>query len=346
MVALLKTRVPQSRLRLRLRLPCRLRLPFISCLVLCSHALATLGEAASPGVMVSSNDLNDSSRNETAPVIFTYHERFNDADADTDTAEQLQRLRQLWSQEWRAAGWEPVVLTLETAQQHAEYDRFQVALDRLHLHPWNQALFRRWMAVSQAGGGWHVDSDVFPLKRQDATLTATYTSTLTSTSTLMTLYQTVAPTMASGSAHAWSRTVLDTLDRAVEHVRGQYTTTTNATASQQQVRQQPYNYWTDTLGLLQLLDNNTYRYPITTQRRVLPIEQAPPVETASDCLHKRYQKHWVVHFGPGGVQLLPHTKQGQWQVNDRAAVAREWLDRWRAVCDTNASASAAQRLIH
>ena len=51
------------------------------------------------------------------------------------------------------AGWEPVVLSLQDAEKHPQYDSFKHTVDSLHLDEFSTLLFTRWIAMAGVDGG-------------------------------------------------------------------------------------------------------------------------------------------------------------------------------------------------
>eukprot|EP00957_Ditylum_brightwellii_P022102 1667275-Ditylum_brightwellii.AAC.1 len=70
-----------------------------------------------------------------------------------------------WREAWRAAGWETKVLTLKDAKRHPHFKERDLALraGNMRLGDAQILSFHRYMAISQAGGGWMSDWDILPL---------------------------------------------------------------------------------------------------------------------------------------------------------------------------------------
>jgi hypothetical protein len=81
------------------------------------------------------------------PVIYTFYNQSEEGDHD---------LLVVWKKKWWDAGWSPVVLTTENSKKHRSYEAIVSDI------PCTRLL--QWLAVSQAGGGWFAESDVFPLR--------------------------------------------------------------------------------------------------------------------------------------------------------------------------------------
>lgn len=71
----------------------------------------------------------------------------------------------LWLRRWRAAGWDPWVLSEWDAAKHpyfAEFDRAISALPSVNPKPYERACYLRWLALAQVGGGFMADFDLIP----------------------------------------------------------------------------------------------------------------------------------------------------------------------------------------
>ena len=72
-------------------------------------------------------------------------------------------LAELWTNSWRANGWDPVILTPDSISRDAESCRLLNKFSRLpsrnkqNLDTW---CYARWLAVAQHGGGFMCDYDV------------------------------------------------------------------------------------------------------------------------------------------------------------------------------------------
>jgi len=70
---------------------------------------------------------------------------------------------QVWKDEWTGAGFDPVVLTLDDAKKHPNFDEVEQKMILLHGKTGYDALcFYRWLAMGASGGGWMSDHDTFP----------------------------------------------------------------------------------------------------------------------------------------------------------------------------------------
>lgn len=75
------------------------------------------------------------------------------------------RLSLHWSDRWRAAGWEPFVLTEWQARQHPMFVEYQKAVSLFpSINPplYEYSCWVRWLALAQVGGGFMSDFDLIP----------------------------------------------------------------------------------------------------------------------------------------------------------------------------------------
>jgi len=239
-------------------------------------------------------------------IIHTYLEPFTDRGM---TVENHQALLDFWKSSWEQAGWHPVVLSRNDASQHADYTRFMAVLRELYIDDYCEMLLIRWLAMAQVGGGWLADYDVFPLQP--------FAAEKLPNDGELTVHGPVAPSLASGSAEAW----LTTAWALVENVK-----------EQQHRSDSKLMFWTDTLGILHLLRNETF--PIHSERHVAEGHYGLEEKEFSkdDCHARPFRNKWVVHFGPLTMQrgvMLP----GELRLpKHRVTVAKEWLPKWYQAC--------------
>jgi hypothetical protein len=95
------------------------------------------------------------------PRVYTYHEAVEEISAWYDAPEILER----WRSAWMKAGWEPVVLGLETAAVHDRWEWYSGAIAQfpsVNAAGFDAACFHRWLAMAVVGGGFLADADVLP----------------------------------------------------------------------------------------------------------------------------------------------------------------------------------------
>jgi len=101
--------------------------------------------------------LNDQAeQGTTRPMMYTFVENYDYVQESKLYA---------WREAWRAAGWETKVLTLKDAKRHPHFEERDLALraGNMRLGDAQILSFHRYMAISQAGGGWMSDWDILPL---------------------------------------------------------------------------------------------------------------------------------------------------------------------------------------
>ena len=102
-----------------------------------------------------------------------------------------------WKRAWSEAGFEPRVLTLEDARTHPQFIPIDYAMEHTWLDGYNKMCIWRWVAMSNVGGGWMTDYDVFPL-RSFETQTSPNNGALT-------VHDRFIPDLVSGSSDEWIR---------------------------------------------------------------------------------------------------------------------------------------------
>jgi len=71
---------------------------------------------------------------------------------------------ELWKDEWARAGFEPIVLSLDDAKRHPDFEELEKKMLTLHGETGYDSLcFYRWLAMAASGGGWMSDHDTFPV---------------------------------------------------------------------------------------------------------------------------------------------------------------------------------------
>lgn len=91
--------------------------------------------------------------------VYTYFEPCKQIDIEDET-----RLLLLWGDNWRAHGFNPIVLNEAIARRNPDFDAYDAAVAELPtVNPkdYERACYIRWMALAQVGGGVMTDADVF-----------------------------------------------------------------------------------------------------------------------------------------------------------------------------------------
>lgn len=90
-------------------------------------------------------------------AIYTYYSHAFDP-------KEQERLIQLWSENWKAHGWDPQVLGEDTAKQHPLFGDFIAkirTLPSVNIPEYEHACWLRWLALDVVEGNWASDYDVF-----------------------------------------------------------------------------------------------------------------------------------------------------------------------------------------
>ena len=230
------------------------------------------------------------------------------------TAEDDADLLDFWKDTWKAAGWEPRVLTLKDAKKHPLYQSFQKQLDDLCMDEFGKLSLLRWLAMAATGGGWLVDYDAFPLRdfRTDRIDNLNKGE--------LTIYEAVAPVLVSGSANAWLDAAKFLLEDAKSHGRA---------------AEGRLSFWSDTLGIL-----SAWRHPNCTlhvKKDVLDGRKAFTDQdfTLEDCDKRPFRGKRVVHFGHFAMLEAPISPELR-LARHRLTVVKEWLPKWIAACGNTA----------
>jgi len=106
-------------------------------------------------------EYHETNERDGRPVMHTF---FFFETIDKSNGEVLAELDN-WKNAWSEAGWRPVVLTLEDAKRHNDYQHYHDTFMKAEykIDQYNRMRFYRWLAMAVAGGGWMSDLDTFPL---------------------------------------------------------------------------------------------------------------------------------------------------------------------------------------
>mmetsp|Transcript_8341 Transcript_8341/g.11905 ORF Transcript_8341/g.11905 Transcript_8341/m.11905 type:complete len:603 (+) Transcript_8341:111-1919(+) len=104
-----------------------------------------------------------------------------------------------WKQAWYEAGFEPVVLTMDDAKKHPDFNSSQQRLEQLPMRFYNKLCTYRWYAMAVEGGGYMVDYDTFPLA------ITPFDGRFMQNGGKLTLYDFVVPSIVSGSFNEYTR---------------------------------------------------------------------------------------------------------------------------------------------
>jgi len=250
-------------------------------------------------------------------TIYTYYEPIPmDLRTTGMTQEDDDQLLLFWKEQWTSAGWNAVVLGVDTVVTCEEYSVLEELLsNELHLDPWGRVVFHRWMAMAAVGGGWYADYDVFPLGLSDFVPPVALPN-----NGRMTVHDILSPTLASGTAEQWRDTLLSLLDNAKANMSpfvadGQWT------------------FWTDSLGINNLVKDHGKQppAPLTAKRVLVPYGR----NDLKDCQARSIRGRWVVHMSPKVFQMAPHLSPLERHPRYRKQEAQRWLQRWNNTCLAN-----------
>lgn len=249
------------------------------------------------------------------PVMHTFFERlapdvrFTGMQDEDDDA-----LLEFWRKAWYEAGWEAKVLNLTDAQQHPEYSALKAKLDNIRMDKLGEVLILRWLAMAASGGGWLCDYDVFPLR--DELRQAVLAESLPHKGE-MTVHVAVAPTLASGSAEAWTWTAKFLVQDAVQH---------------RSVNTDKFTFWADSLGLLNAMRSANETLHI--EKTVLGVDKAilDKPFSSEHCDARPFRGKRVLHASYAGLlksAISPELKLPR----HRLSVAKQFLPLWKKACN-------------
>jgi len=164
-----------------------------------AHSAVVYKESRAEGSRIFLNDWRSQCGR---PVMHTF---FHAISPDTHD------LLRLWKDEWTRAGFNPVVLTLDDAKRHPDFEEVETKMALLHgKRDYNALCFYRWLAMAASGGGWMSDYDTFPMNFPiEVALKLPNGGMFTS-------YQRHIPALMSGSEDEWNRVsklVIDAIPR-------------------------------------------------------------------------------------------------------------------------------------
>eukprot|EP00421_Protoceratium_reticulatum_P033921 CAMPEP_0168475628 /NCGR_PEP_ID=MMETSP0228-20121227/61461_1 /TAXON_ID=133427 /ORGANISM="Protoceratium reticulatum, Strain CCCM 535 (=CCMP 1889)" /LENGTH=152 /DNA_ID=CAMNT_0008491705 /DNA_START=121 /DNA_END=576 /DNA_ORIENTATION=+ len=117
-----------------------------------------------------------------------------------------QEMLAFWKESWEKNGWETRVLGMSDAKAHPLYEELVAAQQREDdgINPPGYELncMVRHLAMASAGGGWHVDYDVFNFNFRASEQCE---NAALPNSGELTIYQNIVPAVMSGSASEYSR---------------------------------------------------------------------------------------------------------------------------------------------
>ena len=132
------------------------------------------------------------------PIMHTFYEPITAK--GFDGASRDPPMMQVWKDEWKKAGFDIKVLTLDDAKKHPDFETMEIAVKKpFPTDTYNQLCFYRYLAMAADGGGWMSDIDTFPTHFPiEEAMTLPNNGKFTS-------FQGHVPGLLSASADEWTR---------------------------------------------------------------------------------------------------------------------------------------------
>mmetsp|Transcript_21931 Transcript_21931/g.32389 ORF Transcript_21931/g.32389 Transcript_21931/m.32389 type:complete len:360 (-) Transcript_21931:1018-2097(-) len=252
---------------------------------------------------------DDSIDHGTRPIMYTFFEWIHPRERELGIPDEAsESFINEWKAAWKAAGWEPIVLTLENAKKHPQFDEFHSRVAALPMPKVNgipsaltQLTYLRWLAVASVGGGFMCDYDVFPLSQAPKTSELPYQGKFSVYCKLYNPTNTGVPCLMSGDANEWTRVAMALLENGEANA---------------DVRKG----WTDMLAMIDLRLSGTY----TLYDRVFQGQEMPtPIASEDGCIQleaKNAIRFPLSRFPPKAA------------LKDRPAMIRHFLSSWGNIC--------------
>lgn len=228
-----------------------------------------------------------------------------------------------WKAAWKAAGWHPIVLTLEDAKKHDQYNDYAPKLNKIPMLGvdglggtviYNQLCFLRWLAVASAGGGYLCDYDVFPVSGAPVTQEiAPHTGNFTVYCRIKHSKHAGIPCLMSGRKDEWTRMAYALLEDG----------DTNAGTE---------SMWSDMLALIDMRNDNAYSiYDAVLEGQEVLLKRG---WTAADCNMTASKE--AIHFSHEALKLgyLPPGESAE----DRPEIIKRFLAQWQGLCGSQMKA--------
>jgi hypothetical protein len=266
---------------------------------------------------------------QSRPIIHTfYNPLLQDAFVTEMTESGDAALLEEWKKAWSDAGFEPRVLTLEDARTHPYFIPIDYAMEHTWLDGYNKMCIWRWVAMSNVGGGWMSDYDVFPL-RPFPTEPLPHNGALT-------VHDRFIPDLVSGSSEEWIRVAKEIVNGLLAKDAEKKVEAQSYPPRKKQRR--TYTLWTDMFALQQWSRNQPDMFQGDSMVMIRPFDKEDEglgaTWSAEKC-HERTPRGIVaVHFSHDAIKRGMEKKllhEGQ-SMDHRAAIAKEWLAAWRSSC--------------
>jgi len=243
------------------------------------------------------------------PVMYTFFEWIHPREREMGVPDDASESFIIeWKAAWKAAGWEPIVLSLANAKKHPQFDKFYERLMKIPMpdingYPsrLNRLTYLRWLAVAAVGGGFMSDYDVFPLSQAPKTSDLPYQGKFSVFCKLHQPTNAGVPCLMSGNANEWTRVAMALLESG-------------------ELNGNVRKGWSDMLAMIDLRNSGTY----SLYDRVFHGNEMPtPVASADECKlleGKNAIRFPLSRFPPKGALI------------DRPIMIRRFLGSWSKSC--------------
>ena len=271
------------------------------------------------------------------PIMYTFFEWIPPRNRGTSMSDIADKaLITEWKAAWKAAGWHPIVLTLQDSKAHPDYADYAPKLSKINMLGvgngggtvvYNQLCFYRWLAVAAVGGGFMSDYDVFPVSRAPSSRVSTLSSSSLSSvppphDGNFTVYCRIRnsrtagiPCLMSGRAEEWTRMAYALLENGIQNANSGET------------------MWSDMLALIDLRHGGTtYQvYDAVLEGHNVLLDREWTVDDCNITATKE-----AVHFSHESLRLgyLPPGETAE----NRPEIIRRFLTTWRQLCSSQMEA--------
>ena len=265
----------------------------------------------------------DQQRNEVAsnqkPIMYTFFTSIEDGRKQTGMSPEADEiLLTVWREEWSNAGWEPRVITIDTAKMHPDFEKLNKKLSSLEkaISTYDRFCFLRWLAMAIAtqdsAGGWMSDYDTFPLHSFDWKIPNGGRLTVHENSK-----NGGVPSLVSGSPLEWDRLAKELIHNAYLH--------------------RDKRFWSDMFALhdIYVMSGKTI---YMMEHNVVPALVVMRKHGIEERTCRRADDKYAIHFSHyavenGNLETINATETmvGS-KPEHRSVVAQEWLKNWRELC--------------
>jgi len=152
------------------------------------------------------------------PNIYTFFEMNTKRDGTKDIDAGHEFMLEAWKSAWAARGWNPIILTLDDAKKHPDFDYYSNQFMKLSSNEafifggsYNYMCLMRWLAMAaQRVDGWMSDYDTYPLH-----ITSSDGHYLPNGGKF-TVFERYVPSLISASASEWDRLAIDVIEQVLD----------------------------------------------------------------------------------------------------------------------------------